>query len=335
MIKERMTKKTQSRFSAAVCLGVTLLAVSGEISAQDVVDDLVAPVQTDKDYSFSEVVTKSVTGDVYSDEAAARWQDLSYGDLFSKGWDKPWSSPPTGGGGAPRQGWLNSYDGVFYRLSIATFGWKHGLNGGDGYNSNLITYTPLNQRFEIQTDIPMVASTPGAFHSETNFGDFRITPRFLLSESRDVTQTLNVTFRTPTGDVFNGNHVASIEPQYNFWANSWKGLVVRGGAGFAIPYSGDINQSGARSTFDANLAVGYYFTPHDFTPIGDMVWFVSTNLSQPIDNRGTSSNTFVSLTPGFRTHMGDNWYLHGGVEVPVTSPTPYDYQVLGGIMKVY
>ena len=160
-------------------------------------------------------------------------------------------------------------------------------------------------------------------------------PRFLLSESRDVTQTLNVTFRTPTGDVFNGNHVASIEPQYNFWANSWKGLVVRGGAGFAIPYSGDINQAGARSTFDANLAVGYYFTPHDFTPIGDMVWFVSTNLSQPIDNRGTSSNTFVSLTPGFRTHMGDNWYLHGGVEVPVTSNPAYDYQVLGGIMKVY
>jgi hypothetical protein len=148
-------------------------------------------------------------------------------------------------------------------------------------------------------------------------------------------QTLNVTFHTPTGDIFNGNHVASIDLQYNFWANSWKGLVVRGGLGFAIPCSGDINPSGTRSTFDANLAVGYYFTPHDYTPVGDMVWFVSTNLSQPIDNRGTSSNTFVSLTPGFRTHMGDNWYLHDAVEVPVTSPTPYEYQVPGGIMKVY
>ena len=60
-----------------------------------------------------------------------------------------------------------------------------------------------------------------------------------------------------------------------------------------------------------------------------MVWYVSTNLSQPIDNRGTSSNTFVSLTPGFRTHVGDNWYLLGGVEVPVTSNPAYDYQVLG------
>lgn len=328
---------TPSRFSTATCLGIALLAASGQISAQDIVEEQAAPVQTEKDYTFAEVVTQSVTGDVYSDEAAANWQDLSYSDMFSKGWDKPWSSPPNGGGGAPRQGWINAYDGVFYRLSIATFGWQHGLNGGDGYNNNLTSYTPLNQRFEVQTDIPIMTSTPGASGngSETNFGDFKITPRMILSESRDVTQTLNVTFRTPTGDVFNGNHVASITPQYNFWANSWKGLVVRGGAGFAIPYAGEINRSGARSTFDANLAVGYYFTPHDYTPVGDMVWYVSTNLSQPIDNRGTSSNTFVSMTPGFRTHMGQNWYLLGAVEVPVTNSAPYDYQVMGGIMKVY
>ena len=131
------------------------------------------------------------------------------------------------------------------------------------------------------------------------------------------------------------NLKASIGPRYQFWANSWKGLVVRGGAGFEIPYSGDITRSGARSFFEANLAVGYYFTPHDFTPVGDLVGYVSTTIRQPIDNRGTSNNTFLSLTPGFRTHVGDNWYLLGAVEVPVTSPTPYDYQVQAGIMKVY
>ena len=337
MTKERSTIKTQSRFLTAAGLGIALLAASGEISAQDIVEDQVAPVQTERHYSFTEAVVESVTGDVYSDEAAARWQDLSFSNMFSKGWDKPWSSPPNGGGGAPRHGWLNAYEGVFYRLSIATFGWQHGLNGGDGYNLNVTSFTPLNQRMEIQTDIPVMTSTPGASGngSETNFGDFKITPRIMLSESRDVSQSLNVTFRTPTGDVFNGNHVASISPQYNFWANSWKGLVVRGGAGFAIPYAGDIAQSGARSTFDANLAVGYYFTPHDFTPVGDLVWYVSTNLSQPIDNRAATSNTFVSLTPGFRTHVGDNWFLLGAVEVPVTSNAAYEYQVLAGIMKVY
>jgi hypothetical protein len=334
MKNNRSTKKTRSIFSPVICLGLSLLAASGEINAQDLVNDQGVPITAEKKLSFTEVVTESVTGDVYSDEAAKNWQDLSYSNLFSKGWDKAWSSPPNGGGGAPRQGWLNAYDGVFYRLSIATFGWQHG-NGADNYSNDIVSYTPLNQRMEIQTDIPVIASTQGASGRQTNFGDFTITPRIILSESKNVTQTFNLNFRTPTGDVFNGNHVASIGPQYNFWANSWKGLVVRGGAGFSVPYSGNISQAGARSTFNANLAVGYYFTPHDFTPVGDMVWYVSTNVSQPIDNRGTVNNTFVSMTPGFRTHLGQNWYLLGAVEVPVTSNAPYEYQVQSGIMKVY
>jgi len=335
MIKERITKETQSGFFKAFCLVFTLLAFNEEISAQDIPEQQVATTQTDREYSFSEVVRESVTGDVYSDPS--KWRDLSYTDIFSKGWDKPWVSPPNGSGGAPRQGWLNTYDGVFYRLSIAVFGWQHNLNNnGDGYTGDLVSYTPLNQRFEVQTDIPMT-SNRGATgsNSQTNFGDFKITPRMILSESEDVTQSFNVTFRTPTGNSFNGNSVAAITPQYQFWTNSWRGLVIRGGAGFSIPYSGDIDKTGARSTFDANLAVGYYFTPHDFTPVGDMVWYLSTNVSQAIDNRAQSSGTFVSLTPGFRTHIGQNWYLLGAVEVPVTNPQPYGYQVLGGIMKVY
>ena len=46
MIKQRSTKKTQSRFSTAAGLGIALLAASGQISAQDVVEDQAAPVQS-------------------------------------------------------------------------------------------------------------------------------------------------------------------------------------------------------------------------------------------------------------------------------------------------
>ena len=53
-----------------------------------------------------------------------------------------------------------------------------------------------------------------------------------------------------------------------------------------------------------------------------------------MDNRGPSTTT-VTLTPGFRTHLGLNWYLLGAVEVPVTSTKPFDYQVLAGLMKVF
>jgi hypothetical protein len=324
----KLITQPQGHLLTVVCVGLNLFLISGNINAKESYEAL----PETKNYSFTEAAVESITGDVYSDQAAANWQDLSYSNMFSKGWDKPWVSPPTGGGGAPRHGWINAYDGIFFRLSIATFGWQHG-NGNDNYTGNLTSYTPLNQRLEIQTDIP-IASGTGA-DGQTNFGDFRITPRILLSESKNTTQSLNLSFRTPTGNSINGNSVAAIAPQYNFWHNSWKGLVIRGGAGFTVPYAGELSKTGVRSSFDANLAVGYYFTPHDAAPIGDMVWYVSTNLSQPIDNRAATSNTFVSLTPGFRSHVGANWFLLGAVEVPVTNNPAYDYQVIGGIMKVY
>ena len=83
-------------------------------------------------------------------------------------------------------------------------------------------------------------------------------------------------------------------------------------------------------------AVGYYFTEHNYAPfLGDLVGYLATNVTQVIDNRGPSSRNFTTIGPGFRTHIADNWYLLGAVEIPVTYPQPYDYQVLGGIMKVY
>lgn len=279
------------------------------------------------DYSAAEIIKESIFGDVYSNPDD--WQALSFSDFFSTGWDKPWVSPPNGAGGAPRQGWLNAFEGVFYRLSLGVFGWQHN-NNNDGYTGNMVSFTPFNQRFNLQTEIPVASN-----NNRTDLGDIRVQGRFMLSETESLTQTFNLAFRTPTGSSTNGNGVASVIPQYQFWANWWQGLVVRGGLGFSIPYTGQIYQAGARSTFDANFAVGYYFTPHDLTPIGDMVWYVATNLNQAIDDRGPSSTTTVSLSPGFRTHVGDDWYLLGAVEVPVTNPDPFDYQVLFAIMKVY
>jgi hypothetical protein len=76
-----------------------------------------------------------------------------------------------------------------------------------------------------------------------------------------------------------------------------------------------------------------YFTPHDFTPLGDLVFYVATNINQPVNNG--SKEPSQTLTPGFRTLLGRNRYLLGGVELPVTDPVPFDIQVLGGVMKVF
>jgi hypothetical protein len=284
--------------------------------------------------SFFGAMGESLTGDVYAEPS--RWRELSLGTLFSEGWDEAWVSPPAGEGGAPRQGWLNSFDGVFYRLGIATFGFADNFNhNGNQYTGTATEYLPFNRRLELKIDAPFVVSNKFAGdHYHTSYGDLQFTPRLLLSETRNFTQSFEVSLRAPTGWDKNGQGVAAVTPTYEFWANVWRGLVLRGGLAGFIPYGGQsINDVGARTTFLANMAVGYYFTPHDSTPFGDLVFHVSPNLALPTDNRGPNITT-VSLTPGFRTHLGENWYLLGGVEVPVTHPQPFNYQVLTGLMKV-
>src|SRR5262245_12389443 len=165
-------------------------------------------------------IAKSLTGDVYADPE--RWRELSLRNFFTDGWDQAWVSPPPGGGGAPRQGWLNSFDGVFYRLGIATYGYAHQFLDNGNQNSGLLQfYLPFNRRFEVRVDLPVAVSNRGVAGTdyETNFGDMQIVPRFILSETRDVTQSFNVAFRTPTGSTDNVNGVAAITPTYEFWAN--------------------------------------------------------------------------------------------------------------------
>ena len=281
-------------------------------------------------------IAKSLTGDVYAEPS--KWRELSLGGFFTEGWNEAWVSPPPGGGGAPRQGWLNAFDGVFYRLGIATYGYADNFFENGHQNSGLLQfYLPFNRRFELRVDIPAVVSNRGLDGSEykTNFGDLQIVPRVILSETRDVTQSFNVALRMPTGSTDNLNGIAAVTPTYEFWANWWRGLVLRGGAGFALPYGHQsIDEVGARSLFIANLAAGYYFTPHNMTPIGDFVAYLSANLAQTIDGNGPSRNV-VTLTPGVRTHLGQNWYLLGAVEVPVTYNKGFDYQILFGLMKVF
>ena len=75
---------------------------------------------------------------------------------------------------------------------------------------------------------------------------------------------------------------------------------------------------GARTTGNYNLAVGKYWTQHDATP-GDFVTFLSINGFTTLDDRGPTYS-YLSFTPGLRFHLGNDYYLVAGVEVPVTGP---------------
>ena len=155
---------------------------------------------------------ESLTGDVYAEPS--KWRPLSLGTFFSEGWDQAWASPINGSGGAPRQGWIGAADGVFYRLGIGTFSYAHdSVNDGDSYNGGVTFYTPLSRRFELRYDLPIISSNKDASGKyKTAAGDLAITPRVILSECQDLTQSFGVSFRAPTGNADNGNGIAAITP---------------------------------------------------------------------------------------------------------------------------
>jgi hypothetical protein len=324
------------RMRMGVAVGLAWLFLASGAPAE-VTPDLLAAPPARRPMGFFDIIGDSLAGPVYE---PGRWKPLPASTFFSEGWDEPWAGGPNGQGGegAPRQGWLNSAEGVFYRLGIATVGYKDDTGNGSVWTSSISVFTPLNRRFELRWDIPLVYSSrglaPGSPYEITS-PDFQLAPRFAISETENSAQSFDITFRMPTGDGYNGQGQAAVTPFYNFWVNPWQGLVIRGGTGFGVPYGDQsVNVQNARSTFLGNLAIGYYFTEHDVTPIGDTVWYVATNLTQAIDHRGPNTTT-LTFTPGFRIHMGRDWYLLGGTEVPVTNPEPFDYQVLGGLMKVW
>ena len=169
---------------------------------------------------------ESLFGDVYAEPT--RWRELSFSTLFTEGWNDPWASPVAGAGGAPRQGWLNASDGVFYRLVVGTFNFAEDLGDrGNGYSAGATLYTPLSRRFELRWDVPFFVSNRLAGDRNTTWGDFQVTPRVMISETEAVSQSFNLTFRTPTGDPDTGTRVAAVAPSYEVWANWWRGLVVR------------------------------------------------------------------------------------------------------------
>jgi len=55
-----------------------------------------------------------------------------------------------------------------------------------------------------------------------------------------------------------------------------------------------------------------------------------------VDTPLSSSNqTSVSLTPGVRTHLGDDWYLLAGLPIPVTKERVADLGLVVWLMKAW
>ncbi len=162
--------------------------------------------------------------------------------------------------------------------------------------------------------------------SHSGFGDISFTPRVLLHETQDFSLTSELAIVTPTGTQPLAGKTTTLIPALGFWNNFAGGWVIRGGLGVAIP------MNGSGDKLISQLAIGQTLTDHDVPLFGDFTYYLSAVANTPLAN---SDQTSVVLTPGLRTHVGNNWYFLAGLPTPVTKERVADIGMIFWFMKAW
>ena len=295
-------------------------------------------------------IIESLFGDA---SAEGKWRPLTLGTFLTEGWNEPWAGGPAGQSGlTPRHGWLGSFEGVFYRLGLVNMTYQNNLNkpyGGNGYRGDYSVFLPLSRRLELFLNVPFVVAngtqdTKRGYRSD--FGDMSIAASFLLSESKAFTQLFTLGTIVPTGQTETGGNLMTVFPRYSFWSNPGGSWVIRGGTGVNVPLNKNqlrttentpdggtvFGDSTAQTTFNGDLAIGRYFTPHDVL-FGDLVFYANCNFIVPLEDGGKP--TYVGVGPGTRFQIAGNWYLLHYWEFPVVGPQAFDYQMQTAILKAW
>jgi hypothetical protein len=295
------------------------------------------------------VIRESIFGAAAEDE----WTPLELRTFFSDGWDRPYVKAPAGTKGAPKQNWFGAADGIFVRLNAVNFFFTDGMtknnglllspfpwaptkpdtNGNQYWASNNL-YLPLNQRLELLVVAPFIASntTSPTGHYVGNFGDLTISERFRLIEHRNFSLQALLTERTPTGKTVNGNDINFVTPSVEFWTNFAPGWVFRGGTGINI----DTGRTSSTDTYFTNFAIGRYLTSKDARFFKSMVAHVAVStMSDILGRKDYITDCYVA--PGLRFGLGPErkWAVLGAIQVPVTGPHPYAYQLNFGLARNY
>ena len=296
-----------------------------------------APTATRVEWGFFDTIRESTFGKPDPNT----WRPLLISTLFSEGWNEAWVPSPNGSGGAPRQGWINAMDGNLYRLSFFSFGQAfNSAPKGNAYFGSYTLLAPLNRRLELIVNVPFVvrnnavsglpilnpnnSMSPTSSHS--GFGDMSFTPRVLLHETKDFSLTSELAIVTPTGNQPIAGNTTTLVPAFGFWNNPGGGWVLRGGLGLAIPMNGSGNN------LISQFAIGNTFTEHDVPLFGDFTLYMSTVANTSLANGG---HTGVTLTPGMRTHLGNDWYFLAGLPVPLTTQRVGDIGMIFWFMKAW
>lgn len=310
----------RAAFVAAAVLG--FVAAQDALGQEAVMDDAqnsadVERVPPRRRYRPLEVMALSI----FADGEEEDWTPLRLSTFFTDGWDEPWLAPPADSNMPVRQGWVNSADGLFFRNLVGVYQNAEGLPGGRDANFGLFQFqSPLSRRLWISLDVPFISALNddhGPARAAT-FGDFNVTPRVMLHETRKLSIIAGLGVRSPTGSLSTLTGLARLNPNVQFWADIGHRFSMRGGIGVDVP----LNHFDLLPTnLATNIAIGQTITGHDRLLIGDFQYYLSANVRNNLSS--APGHAFFSLTPGFRTHLGGEYYLAGGYEIPLTGPQPF------------
>ena len=284
----------------------------------------------------------TITESIFGQPDPNTWRPLPLSTFFSEGWNEAWVPSPNGSGGAARQGWINAMDGNLYRLWFFTFAQAFNNDPkGNAYLGSYTLLTPLSRRLELIINVPFIIRnnatsglpilnpnnpTTTITKSHSGFGDISFTPRFLLHETKDFSLTAEMAVVTPTGTQPLAGNTTTLVPAFGVWNNFAGGWVIRGGLGLGIP------MNGSGDNLISQLAIGNTFTDHDVPLFGDFTCYLSTVVNTPL---GNSDRTSMVLTPGMRTHLGNDWYFLAGLPIPLTSQRVGDIGMIFWFMKAW
>jgi len=296
-----MRKGYASSFVIPAAIGMVCLW-QAPVSAEDGTEPAASPATTP---ALAEVVVITATAAAAQDgagEGPGAWMPLG-SEPFGKELFSTWVPVPNGESGAPRQGWLGTADGFFTREAHLAYTYVD-APGSDFHQGLARFHHPLSRRLWAGLEVPFYQDRGGA----SDFGDVTLNTQVMLAETRNLSLNAGVGWRLPTGSASFGNEIFAAQPQLNLFTDIGGGFSLRGRVAYEFP------DSGAPESFILNGAIGQTVTDHDRAPLGDLTWYVASTWREFEDGP-----TFVSITPGMRTHLGRNLFLLAGIEIPLTN----------------
>ena len=121
-----------------------------------------------------------------------------------------------------------------------------------------------------------------------------------------------------------------MSPHYQFWYNPYGNWAVRGGTGVTIPTNG----GGGGDVYFANLGFGRYWKGAEDALFRHQWLTLVGSYNTPLPG-GVPSPTYLSVTPGYRVQIHDSWSFLAGIEVPLTSHSPFAAQPIFLFVKEY